>query len=53
MVSKIIIFSFLTGVIAGSPVPPEVMKMIITKMHMPEIVVSCGCTEYRYEWRRD
>ncbi|NXY86500.1 ACSF2 synthetase, partial [Alcedo cyanopectus] len=30
------------GVIAGSPVPPEVMKMIITKMHMPEIVVSCG-----------
>ncbi|XP_008947471.1 PREDICTED: acyl-CoA synthetase family member 2, mitochondrial-like, partial [Merops nubicus] len=26
------------GVIAGSPVPPEVMKMIMTKMHMPEIV---------------
>ncbi|NXR11926.1 ACSF2 synthetase, partial [Semnornis frantzii] len=33
------------GVIAGSPVPPEVMKMIITKMHMPEIVVAYGTTE--------
>ncbi|NXG49468.1 ACSF2 synthetase, partial [Psilopogon haemacephalus] len=33
------------GVIAGSPVPPEVMKMIMTKMHMPEIVVAYGTTE--------
>ncbi|KAM6403340.1 medium-chain acyl-CoA ligase ACSF2, mitochondrial [Rhynochetos jubatus] len=33
------------GVIAGSPVPPEIMKMIITKMHMPEIVVAYGTTE--------
>ncbi|CAM9692626.1 unnamed protein product [Bubo scandiacus] len=30
------------GVIAGSPVPPELMKMIITKMHMPEMVVAYG-----------
>jgi len=21
------------------------MKMIITKMHMPEVVVSCGCCD--------
>ncbi|NXN73936.1 ACSF2 synthetase, partial [Himantopus himantopus] len=33
------------GVIAGSPVPPEIMKMVITKMHMPEIVVAYGTTE--------
>ncbi|KAF7247468.1 Acyl-CoA synthetase family member 2, mitochondrial, partial [Varanus komodoensis] len=36
------------GVIAGSPVPPEVMKKIIKNMNMREIVVSCllsfGCT---------
>ncbi|KFW09593.1 hypothetical protein N327_09090, partial [Fulmarus glacialis] len=33
------------GVIAGSPVPPEIVKMIITKMHMPEIMVAYGTTE--------
>ncbi|NXA30316.1 ACSF2 synthetase, partial [Ibidorhyncha struthersii] len=33
------------GVIAGSPVPPEIMKMVITKMRMPEIVVAYGTTE--------
>ncbi|XP_054249636.1 medium-chain acyl-CoA ligase ACSF2, mitochondrial isoform X2 [Indicator indicator] len=33
------------GLIGGSPVPPDVMKMIITKMHMPEIVVAYGTTE--------
>ncbi|KFP01357.1 hypothetical protein N300_04892, partial [Calypte anna] len=33
------------GVIAGSPVPPEVMKAMITKMHMPEAVVAYGTTE--------
>ncbi|NWU72727.1 ACSF2 synthetase, partial [Pterocles burchelli] len=33
------------GIIAGSPVPPEVMKMMITKMHMPEITVAYGTTE--------
>ncbi|KAM4674248.1 medium-chain acyl-CoA ligase ACSF2, mitochondrial [Amazona ochrocephala] len=33
------------GVIAGSPVPPEVMKMAMTKMHMPEMVVAYGTTE--------
>ncbi|XP_051490538.1 medium-chain acyl-CoA ligase ACSF2, mitochondrial [Apus apus] len=33
------------GVIAGSPVPPEIMKTVITKMHMPEMVVGYGTTE--------
>ncbi|XP_041265245.1 medium-chain acyl-CoA ligase ACSF2, mitochondrial isoform X3 [Onychostruthus taczanowskii] len=33
------------GIIAGSPVPPEIMRTIITKMHMPELVVAYGTTE--------
>ncbi|XP_010001055.1 PREDICTED: acyl-CoA synthetase family member 2, mitochondrial [Chaetura pelagica] len=33
------------GVIAGSPVPPEIMKTVMTKMHMPEMVVAYGTTE--------
>ncbi|NXS91807.1 ACSF2 synthetase, partial [Jacana jacana] len=33
------------GVIAGSPVPPEIMKLVMAKMHMPEIVVAYGTTE--------
>ncbi|XP_023794438.1 acyl-CoA synthetase family member 2, mitochondrial isoform X2 [Cyanistes caeruleus] len=33
------------GIIAGSPVPPEIMKTIMTKMHMPELVVAYGTTE--------
>ncbi|XP_050776461.1 medium-chain acyl-CoA ligase ACSF2, mitochondrial [Gopherus flavomarginatus] len=33
------------GVIAGSPVPPEIMKKIITKMNMRDIVVAYGTTE--------
>ncbi|NXG25079.1 ACSF2 synthetase, partial [Grallaria varia] len=33
------------GIIAGSPVPPEVMRTVMTKMHMPELVVGYGTTE--------
>uniref|UniRef100_A0A669Q3U3 Medium-chain acyl-CoA ligase ACSF2, mitochondrial n=1 Tax=Phasianus colchicus TaxID=9054 RepID=A0A669Q3U3_PHACC len=33
------------GIIAGSPVPPEIMRVISTKMHMPEILVAYGTTE--------
>ncbi|XP_039572216.1 medium-chain acyl-CoA ligase ACSF2, mitochondrial isoform X2 [Passer montanus] len=33
------------GIIAGSPVPPEIMRTVITKMHMPELVVAYGTTE--------
>ncbi|NXS10855.1 ACSF2 synthetase, partial [Neodrepanis coruscans] len=30
------------GIVAGSSVPPEILKMIMTKMHMPELMVSHG-----------
>ncbi|NXG61192.1 ACSF2 synthetase, partial [Hemiprocne comata] len=33
------------GVVGGSPVPPEIMKTVITKMNMPEMVVAYGTTE--------
>nr|XP_060620750.1 medium-chain acyl-CoA ligase ACSF2, mitochondrial isoform X1 [Anolis sagrei ordinatus] len=33
------------GIIAGSPVPPEVMKKLIKKMNMHELVVAYGTTE--------
>ncbi|XP_054501021.2 medium-chain acyl-CoA ligase ACSF2, mitochondrial isoform X2 [Agelaius phoeniceus] len=33
------------GIIGGSPVPPEILRTIITKMHMPEVVVAYGTTE--------
>ncbi|NXE37226.1 ACSF2 synthetase, partial [Ptilorrhoa leucosticta] len=33
------------GIIGGSPVPPAIMRTIITKMHMPELVVAYGTTE--------
>nr|XP_025041461.1 acyl-CoA synthetase family member 2, mitochondrial [Pelodiscus sinensis] len=33
------------GVIAGSPVPPEIMKKIMLKMKMQEMVVAYGTTE--------
>ncbi|XP_077184050.1 medium-chain acyl-CoA ligase ACSF2, mitochondrial isoform X2 [Paroedura picta] len=33
------------GIIAGSPTPPEVMKKIIRKMNMKEMVVAYGTTE--------
>ena len=34
-----------TGIMAGSPCPVEVMKMVQTRMHMPEITIACGMTE--------
>ncbi|NXM72378.1 ACSF2 synthetase, partial [Serilophus lunatus] len=33
------------GVVGGSSVPPEIMKMIMTKMHMSELMVAYGTTE--------
>ncbi|KAL2765247.1 medium-chain acyl-CoA ligase ACSF2, mitochondrial isoform 4 [Daubentonia madagascariensis] len=33
------------GVIAGSPVPPELIRAIISKMNMKELVVAYGTTE--------
>ncbi|NXJ09818.1 ACSF2 synthetase, partial [Odontophorus gujanensis] len=33
------------GAIGGSPVPPEIMKMVSTKMHMQEVLIAYGTTE--------
>ncbi|XP_068720322.1 medium-chain acyl-CoA ligase ACSF2, mitochondrial-like [Montipora capricornis] len=39
------ITSLYTGVMAGSPCPIEVMKQIITKLHMPQVTICYGLTE--------
>ncbi|XP_051644321.1 uncharacterized protein LOC127471450 [Manacus candei] len=36
-------------IIAGSPVPPEIMKMIMTKIHVLELVVIHGCCDQTYK----
>ncbi|MBT2385133.1 AMP-binding protein [Streptomyces sp. ISL-11] len=37
--------SLRTGVMAGSPCPEEVMKRIVTEMHMTEVSICYGMTE--------
>jgi len=34
-----------TGIMAGAPCPVEVMKKLITRMHLPEILIAYGQTE--------
>ena len=34
------LFELLAGVMGGSPCPIEVMKKILTKLHMPDVTVS-------------
>ncbi len=34
-----------TGIMAGAPCPIEVMRRVITEMHLPEITIACGMTE--------
>jgi fatty-acyl-CoA synthase len=34
-----------TGIMAGAPCPVEVMKRVMTEMHMAEITIACGMTE--------
>lgn len=34
-----------TGVMAGAPCPIEVMKRVVTDMHMPEVTIAYGMTE--------
>ncbi len=34
-----------TGIMAGSPCPVEVMRRVLTDMHMPEITICYGMTE--------
>ena len=37
--------SLRTGIMAGSPCPVEVMKRVIERMHMHEVVIAYGMTE--------
>ena len=37
--------SLRTGMMAGSPCPTEVMRQVISKMHMPEVTIGYGMTE--------
>jgi fatty-acyl-CoA synthase len=37
--------SLRTGIMAGSPCPVEVMKRVMTEMHMSEVAISYGMTE--------
>ena len=34
-----------TGIMAGAPCPVEVMKRVMSEMHLPEITIACGMTE--------
>lgn len=37
--------SLRTGIMAGSPCPIEVMKRVVSEMHMPEVTIAYGMTE--------
>ena len=37
--------SLRTGIMAGSPCPSEVMKRVVTDMHMPDVSICYGMTE--------
>ena len=37
--------SLRTGIMAGAPCPIEVMKRVMSEMHMAEITIACGMTE--------
>ena len=37
--------SLRTGIMAGSPCPTEVMKRVLTELHMPEVTIGYGMTE--------
>jgi fatty-acyl-CoA synthase len=37
--------SLRTGTMGGSPCPIEVMRQVVTKMHMPEVTIAYGMTE--------
>jgi fatty-acyl-CoA synthase len=37
--------SLRTGIMAGSPCPVEVMRRVVSDMHMPEVTIAYGMTE--------
>lgn len=34
-----------TGIMAGAPCPIEIMRRVISEMHLPQITIACGMTE--------
>lgn len=42
---KFDVSSLNTGIMAGSPCPIEVMKQVLTKLHMPQVTICYGLTE--------
>jgi fatty-acyl-CoA synthase len=43
--AKFDLSSLRTGIMAGAPCPIEVMKRVVTAMHMPEVTIAYGMTE--------
>jgi fatty-acyl-CoA synthase len=37
--------SLRTGIMAGAPCPIELMKQVVTRLHMPEVAIGYGMTE--------
>lgn len=37
--------SLRTGIMAGAPCPTEIMREVVDRMHMPEIIIAYGMTE--------
>ena len=37
--------SLRTGIMAGSPCPIELMREVMTRLHMPEVAIAYGMTE--------
>jgi fatty-acyl-CoA synthase len=37
--------SLRTGIMAGAPCPVELMKQVVTRLHMPEVAIGYGMTE--------
>ena len=45
---KYIAIFFPSGIMGGSPCPIEVMKQVITKLHMPQVTVGSCCNVWIY-----
>src|SRR3982751_5464934 len=37
--------SLRTGIMAGAPCPIELMRQVVTRLHMPEVAIGYGMTE--------
>src|SRR5262249_337640 len=43
--SEFNVSSLRTGIMAGAPCPVELMKRVVTDLHMPEVAIGYGMTE--------